>query len=488
MSKFMTWNLPHALLPMINHFEYTQNLSFAASTIYPLLSGVMDWYGCYLAFNASTGLWSDFNAFNEDMEHEEQPALNPTIALSLIQRVASATVEMAVALGLTPPDSYTSIATHLTPPSTLNQSVVGPGGVWYPLNNTRCSDVTASWTFYNVPTLDACEAACDGTGGCSLISYCPPPSVNNASGCTGEHGQPAPNTCWGMPIDQLIHCTNTSVSPGNTGWTSGYRAGGSEVNITSWNTFQGGGMGSMDSFAFYPNWPSESIHPSSPYTPPSTQTIARVTAALVGGDFVGGRGVDVLTAAVRAGRSQGNHTPSSAYDGFTPLQVLQGMDAYLGRWFGRNQLAYAPGGGIENTGMIRAVTEMLLQSYPNTPPGAPCMEAGGCGYTQALFPFWPRNESASFWGLGGKGGVIVDAVFDGGMGAVASPFNATAKFTRGGAPSTTLYFLDPWGVGPAGRVAVDCADSSAPTVSWNGDGTVLSFLAPLGVACKVGIV
>jgi hypothetical protein len=37
-----------------------------------------------------------------------------------------------------------------------------------------------------------------------------------------------------------------------------------------------------------------------------------------------------------------------------------GLNAYLGAYFGSNQLAYAPGGGVENAGVSRPVVEMLL--------------------------------------------------------------------------------------------------------------------------------
>lgn len=49
---------------------------------------------------------------------------------------------------------------------------------------------------------------------------------------------------------------------------------------------------------------------------------------------------------------------------------------------GPNQLPYAPGGGIENVGISRAVNEMLV-----TAP---------TGNVIRLFPVWPKDEDASF--------------------------------------------------------------------------------------------
>eukprot|EP01052_Picozoa_sp_SAG31_P079362 SAG31_NODE_39006_length_291_cov_1.333333_1_plen_74_part_01 len=58
--------------------------------------------------------------------------------------------------------------------------------------------------------------------------------------------------------------------------------------------------------------------------------------------------------------------------------------------FGANLLCDTGGGGIENVGMSRAVSEMLLSA-----PSQQWIE---------LFPFWPKNTPASFGGLMAKGG------------------------------------------------------------------------------------
>lgn len=207
----------------------------------------MDWYACYLSHDNATGYWNDDNAANPDYEHEGQTVPNPQIALGLIARMAWAAVDMAAALGIVPPPAVADIAAHLAPLNSANASL--PDGNWSLLPpNTRCSDVTASWTFYDVPDVAACEAMCDGTPTCSLFSYCPPVSVNNVTGCDGPSGpndQPKPFTCWGMPISQLPHC---SADAANFGWTSGVRQGGSS-NISIWTAFRGADVANSDWFA-----------------------------------------------------------------------------------------------------------------------------------------------------------------------------------------------------------------------------------------------
>jgi hypothetical protein len=44
MARFMTWNGPHAALPFVNAWEYTQDVDFARDVAYPLIAGIMDWY------------------------------------------------------------------------------------------------------------------------------------------------------------------------------------------------------------------------------------------------------------------------------------------------------------------------------------------------------------------------------------------------------------------------------------------------------------
>jgi len=476
----MTWNLPHALLLFVNHFEYTLNASFAETVIWPAIAGTMDWYACYLTYNATSGLWRDDNPWNPDYEHEGQPTKNPTIALALIQRLANAAVAVSTALGITPPPSYASISKYLSPASTLQIPLPSPRNYTL-LPNNRCSNVAKSWTFYDVPSVEACEALCDSTETCTVFSYCPPVSVNNASGCTGREDQPAPFTCWGMPISELPHCTTNGTQ--NAGWMSGWTSGNaptnkSSSNVSVWATYEGQTSVSQgDWFASYFNWPSEAIDPASPANEASgVGVLARATASLYGSNFAGGRGVDLATTAVRAGKpSSSPHSSNGGgpLAGFTPAYVAGGIEAFLSRWWGRNQLAYAPGGGIENTGMNRAVCDMLLQSYPSV--GVP----GGL-YTMELFPFWPANESASFFGLHAKGGFAVTAAFDGLTGQVKPPVNITAVHTLRGDNSSVASLINPW---QGKNVTVICGGSQVDT-TWH-DFEVFAWAAPLDEACLV---
>ena len=475
MARFMTWNLPHALLPIVNAAEYNpQNTTFLRTIAYPLLSGVMDWYVCYL--ENSSGVWQDNNFFNPDFEHEGQPVNNPTIALALIQRIATATVSVAAALGITPPPAFASIATQLVPVST--QLVPGPSGPrnWTVWQDNRCSNVAASWTFYSVPDLAACQRHCDATATCALISYCPPVAVNNATGCSGANGEPAPFTCWGMPASQLPHCKTDPSA--NRGWTSALAASNATNNasmVPAWATYQGqGGVEQGDWFASYPSWPSESCDPASPWTP-QLSALARATASLYGSDF-GARGVDIAAQAVHAGaRSAASQGP---LDGFTPAEVAQGLEAFLARALGRNQLVYAPGGGIENTGLARVVCDMLLQAYRVDEAGQRA-GAGPLGaYVLALFPFWPSGEGSSFQGLRAKGGFQVDAAYDG---AAVHAVSVTALGVVEGAQSATACLRSPWG--NSTPVAVLCGGAPAPVTEFAF--SIKCWQAPAQLPCLV---
>lgn len=382
--------------------------------------------------------------------------------------MAWAAVDMAAALGVSPRPAVLDIASNLAPPNVANATLASGNWTLLP-NNTRCSDVSASWTFYSVPDVASCEALCDGTPGCALVSYCPPVSVNNVTGCAGPgfpNDQPKPFTCWGMPISQLPHCTTSLV---NLGWTTGLRGNGT-ANATLWTAYAGATVSESDWFASYPNWPSESIDPLNPATISSgLAAVAALSSQTYGGNVAGGRGVDLFSTAVRAG-GQSAAAPSV---GFSPKDALEGLNAFLAQWWGPNLLPYAPGGGIENTGMSRGINEMLLQSFriPGPPPA---------NYVLSLFPFWPEDEPAAFENLLAKGGFAVSAAYNNVTRAVRSPIAVTAAYTANGAPSALCSLLNPW---PASGVAVSCGGEDVP-VSLPRPG-IVAFSAPRSVACFV---
>lgn len=75
LRRFMAWNGHFASLLFINHWEYTRNASFARDVTLPLLSGLNDWWACYLNKSVTgpdSHVYNDNNAFNPDYEHEGQ--------------------------------------------------------------------------------------------------------------------------------------------------------------------------------------------------------------------------------------------------------------------------------------------------------------------------------------------------------------------------------------------------------------------------------
>jgi hypothetical protein len=59
-STYMHWNGQFGSLLFFNHWEYLQNDTFARAAIYPLVSGLNDWFACYFAKNvteAATGAY-----------------------------------------------------------------------------------------------------------------------------------------------------------------------------------------------------------------------------------------------------------------------------------------------------------------------------------------------------------------------------------------------------------------------------------------------
>ena len=44
----MHWNGDFAALLFVNNWEYTRNETFARETVYPLVSGLVSWWSCFL--------------------------------------------------------------------------------------------------------------------------------------------------------------------------------------------------------------------------------------------------------------------------------------------------------------------------------------------------------------------------------------------------------------------------------------------------------
>ena len=64
-----------AALLFINHWEYTQNTTFAKQFAYPLLEGLNAWWGCFLTKVPKAGggyTYNDISAKDPGEEHEGQ--------------------------------------------------------------------------------------------------------------------------------------------------------------------------------------------------------------------------------------------------------------------------------------------------------------------------------------------------------------------------------------------------------------------------------
>lgn len=143
-------------------------------------------------------------------------------------------------------------------------------------------------------------------------------------------------------------------------------------------------------------------------------------------------------------------------------EILDGLDAFLAKSFGPNLLPYlyAPGGGVENMGMARAVCDMLLTTRYNV-----------LGQPLVLFGAWPATEPASFTGLVAKGGFKVTAAFkpEAGVG----PVQVVASV---GGPCT-MVLPRGWS---ASHVKGVCGGKAVPITV---DQDVVSFDSPAGVEC-----
>jgi hypothetical protein len=474
-SVYMHWNLAYSLLPLINQFEYTLN---GTADLFAALDGVNQWLACYLnkTTTADGGyVYRDNRALNPDAEHEGQIVPDPQIALALAARTLQAHKAMSEAYGVPFSPLLLDVLTHLAPFNTVPFNVTPPGDDTFEIyNDTRCSNDSG---FIPGSTLAECEASCAARATCDLFTFCPSRSV---PGC--DVGP----SCW-----QYSAAENSTCHSG-PGFTSGLKVGGppgpaQEVDVLT--AFAGAGIGQSDSFALYPIWPSEQLSSMPGAGGDAPTSVSSAVSSTVYIDWGSGRTVDVFATAVLAGwfaptntsvvaATQGNQSPPllSSPASFSPADVLDGLETQVAQLFGPNLLLYAPGGGIENIGVARAINDMLVGAV-------------GGGWDPArlsfgiltLFPFWPAAEPASFTGLLVKGGLRVSAAWDNITRSVVEPATVTAVYAYPIAPTTTNVWLrDPWG---AGAVAVTCGGVVAP-VTWPSPGVAV-WTAPVGVDCAV---
>lgn len=479
-TYYMHWNGHYSTLAFINNVEYTLNASFARDVALPYVTGHNLWWACALNKTSLPGGSYTYRDTRQDAQHEGQVVPDPQIGLALAARTVQAELLMRALLGaaVAPPPSalLLDIAAHLAPFNTVNWSFSPPppgnsSNVSYEIyENQRFSGDTGMHT--GVATLAECEALCSSLGGeaCALFTFCP-----NTTVPTCDDGE----SCWQFTVAQLptLHA--------GPGFTSGRRTGPPgppAEQLTVWSAYAGASAGQSDSFAIYPLWPSEALISTGAPLDAATAAIAQASArAYI--DWPGGRSVDVFASAVlaglgfdfagRAGGSvvSGGGAPAAPAVAFSPAEVLAGFNAQIGGLFGGNLLLRAPGGGVENVGVSRAVAEMLATSV-----------GGAVGGVILVFGFWPADEPATFQTLLVKGGFAVSASYSNTTRRVASPVVVSAQHTWASAASATARLRDPWGAGPSGGVAVSCGGVDTP-VAWSG--AVMSFDAPLSVDCAV---
>jgi len=252
-----------------------------------------------------------------------------------------------------------------------------------------------------------------------------------------------------------------------------------------WTAFRNATPAQSDTFAFYPLYPAEALG-GAERLPEALRPLAqRSVRAYTAGWNATSRPLDVFVAAALALAGATGAPDASAY---SAEEVVAGLTGWLERSLGRNQLGYAPGGGVENVGVARAVSELLLGSGVLVPAGA-----GGAQWYARLFPVFNASTMgpAAFAGLVAKGGCLYSAsVASGGDGParVASPVAVAALASaaaRWGGRGTNCTLLHPW-QGQGCTVSVTCGSASA-RMAWvtTQQGLALSFLVPDNVACSV---
>ena len=259
-------------------------------------------------------------------------------------------------------------------------------------------------------------------------------------------------------------------------------------NTTSlWVSYENATVAQSDTFALYPLSPAEALGGIQPL-PPGLRTLAQQSvAAYTQGWSTTGRPLDVFVAAILA---LGGKGAALAQGARTPEDIVTGLKGWLKNSLGRNQLGYAPGGGVENIGVSRAVTELLLGNGVLVPAIDVDREApseGGARWFTKLFPAFNASSMgpAAFTGLLAKGGCIYSAALQ--SGGVVSPvrISSTSSASRTGGTNCTL--LDPW-AGQGCTVSVACSGTPVSAAWLNTtEGQAVSFLVPpaVGSSCTV---
>jgi hypothetical protein len=333
MYRSMHWNGAFASMLFLNNWEYTRNASFAKQYTYPLVSGLVSWWSCFLQRSTSTNgslLLNDWNQMDPDESAENEPVHNPMTGLAFAKRLANFQITLSKALfpdQAAPPDAL-EIVQHLAP---------------FPLAPDTTKPVWSSWW-------------------------------NHTSGCCTPLYPIFPTELLSQASDEAdLETARRSVKQ---------------------------------------------------YTGPTTTDLATK-----------GLPVEAFPAAVRAGRSVSS--------GWQPHEVLEGLEKMLvlRKCCDSQMLPVASGGGVENVGVTRAVNEMLLVA----PDGL---------YIE-VFPFFPKDEPASFTTLRSKGGWLVSASQS--ASGLVSDVQIEATVTD------TCRFVDPWAINSSGSDRSEPAVTCTPT-------------------------
>jgi len=263
------------------------------------------------------------------------------------------------------------------------------------------------------------------------------------------------------------------------------------ANLTAFNTdgtvltaYANATSSQSDTFALYPAFPSEAF--SMTVMTDAQRLITQASSTRYGLAPVGqsGRPLDIFAAAV-VGLAGARTVVSPTAP--TPSILKAGLRGYAKVALGRNALSIAPGGGVENAGLSRGLTDMLLFSSPFSSSSTGI----AMRWFARLFAAWGLDEDAQFDGLIAKGGCEFSAQIKGG---VISPLvNVSALYLL---PSDINGFgncsmANPWSNTTTSNVTVMCGGKSVTSVWLNvlaaGGGTesVLSFFAPQAVGCTV---
>jgi hypothetical protein len=464
MMNFMTWNGPFASLLFINAFEYGRDADFAANVTLPLLAGMNAWWACYLV-KTPTGpgpddyVWADTNPYRKDMQAENQAVPNPQLGLSFLRRTVSAQKDIAATLGIPLSPDVAELAAHLPPLNTATFQVPLPSSIpWNVSAGMRCEGGNA--TYFAVSDPSACEAICAASPGCAAL-------VHTAAGtgiCYTLWTPAEPSAC--VPAGAWTYAVKEAAPPDSP-----------LVNATVWASYGNAPLEKSDWNAAGGLWPTESIEPpDTPGADPALSAVAGLSNLLFI-NFPGAanngapRACDIFTLVARAGLMP----PNASLPGFTPAALLAGLLDWARVAVGPGNLFAWAEGGLENTGVARAINEMLVRSVrlPDDGGGAPA-------WAIRLFPFWPVEQAATFSGLLVKGGFAVGATFDNSTASVVSPVTVTAQHVWGGAPAARAALFCSWG---AQGAVVTCGGTAAANVQWDGD--LLSWDAPAAVACQV---